>query len=328
MKFLALLIALGLFLYWPPVQWLQRDAWLQQLGRRLADTGWRAELQVGLIVLLPVLLLYGLQQLLADLALGLPALALAVLVLLYSFGRGDFAALLEQYRHHCQHSDMEGTRQFALDSFGRAGAARDLDNPEQLHRWVKERICYLGYQGRFAVVFYFVLLGPPAALAYRLLQLMAEQRVMAEQQLLAEQRHSEPVGALPGAPHDAADADSDSDGDGDAAAPGRDWLVGVLYWIDWLPSRLLLGSFALTGDWIGSRPQLMASMRDTRTAIPETLAAGAHAALGLKPTVFSDNGAAAAQDEISAWEVGELQGLFGRSTIAWVVVLALPTLLL
>ena len=83
-------------------------------------------------------------------------------------------------------------------------------------------------------------------------------------------------------------------------------------------------TFAVTGDWVGSREQLMASLRDSATATPEIIADGAHAALGLKTTVFSsDNGDISAFAEVSDWEIGELQGLLKRSAVAWVVFLAL-----
>ena len=49
----------------------------------------------------------------------------------------------------------------------------------------------------------------------------------------------------------------------------------------------------------------------------------AHAALGLKSTVFSDNGDIEAFAQISDWEVGQLHGLFARSAVAWLLVISL-----
>ncbi len=152
---------------------------------------------------------------------------------------------------------------------------------------MKQRICYLGYERWFAVIFYFAVLGAPLALAYRLLHLYSE--------------HCE--------------------------EEQRQKVQKVLYFVDWVPARFLVFAFALTGDWVGSREQVMASVQDTETEAGGVIADAAHAALGLKATVFSsDNGDTTAFAEISAWEIGELQSLLSRSAVAWVVTLSLLVL--
>ena len=55
---------------------------------------------------------------------------------------------------------------------------------------------------------------------------------------------------------------------------------------------------------------------------------GAHAALGLKTSVFSDNGDTEAFAEVSDWEIGQLQSLLRRSAVAWVLALALLVLVI
>jgi AmpE protein len=283
--FIALIIALGLLQYWGSAGPVHLDDWYRQLVEKVAASGLMAELQLGLAVLLPVLLVLWVQGLVNGWLFGLVSLGLTVLVLLYSFGRGDFESLVGRYREFCSKGDFESAYQFSLQELVDTKQEECPGSAEKLHRWVKQRISYLGFERWFGVIFYFALLGAAGALAYRLVHLYREYNQDAAQQNLLDR---------------------------------------VIYWLDWAPSRLLVFTFAVTGDWVGSREQLMASLRDSATATPEIIADGAHAALGLKTTVFSsDNGDISAFAEVSDWEIGELQGLLKRSAMAWVVFLAL-----
>lgn len=290
MKFLALVIALGLLQYWGSAGPVHRDDWFRDLVQKIAGSGLMAELQLAFSVLVPALLVFWLLGFFEGWLLGLVPLAISVVVLLYSFGRGDFEALVEQYREHCRAGDFEGALLFAQQNM-MVGFAKDCPaDPEHLHRWVKERICYLGFERWFGVMFYFVLFGAAGALAYRLLLLYRQEMDDPERQRM---------------------------------------LDTVQYWVDWLPARLLVFAFALTGDWVGSREQLSASLADTTSETGDVLADAAHASLGLKATVFSeDSRDVDAFAEVSDWEVGQLQSLLSRSAVAWVVVLALLVLLI
>lgn len=288
MKFLALIIAVGLLQYWGSAGPVHRDDWFKSLVDKVSGSGLMQELQLALAVLLPVAAIFWLQSFVAGWALGLVQLALTVVVLLYSFGRRDFETLVESYRSHCRVGDFEGAFLFAQQELVPGCDKECPSSAEELHRWVKERICYLGFERWFGVIFYFALFGAAGALGYRLLHLYREHR-------------------------------------GD---PTQERMVcQVLYWVDWVPARLLVLAFGLTGDWVGSREQLTASFQDMDSSTADVLADGAHAALGLKATVFSTNGDTDAIAEVSDWEVGQLQHLFSRSAMAWVVVIALAVLL-
>jgi len=289
-KFLALIIALVLLQYWGSAGPVHRDAWFRDVVGRFNSSGLGSSLGLALSVLVPSLLLLWLLDFVEGWALGLIPLGLSVLVLLYSFGRGDFEALVEQYREYCQHGDFEAAFLFAEQQLGADCTEPCPSGAEELHRWVKARICYLGFERWFGVMFYFLLLGAPGALAYRLLRLY---------------------------------------GDNCEEGAQLDTLRRVQYYVDWVPARLLVFAFAVTGDWVGSREQLTTSLSDTKSSTGDMLADGAHAALGLKSTVFSsDNGDKEAFAEVSSWEISQLQSLLSRSAVAWVVVLALLVLLL
>jgi AmpE protein len=289
-SFIALIVALALLQHWGSAGPVHRDDWFHQWAGKMAGSGLMAELRLGFAVLLPVLLLSWVQSLVSGWAFGLVSLAVAVVVLLYSFGRGDFEHLVGRYRELCSKGDFEGAYQFSLQELADENEEACPGSPEHLHRWAKQRICYLGFERWFGVIFYFAFFGAPGALAYRLLQLYQQYNQDEAQQSL---------------------------------------LAKVMYYADWAPSRALVFTFAVTGDWVGSREQVMESLRDSKTATGEIIADGAHAALGLKATVFSsDNGDSTAFAEVSDWELGQLQGLLKRSAVAWVVFLALLVLIL
>lgn len=287
MTFLALIISLALLQHWGSAGPLHQDDWFAELRRILAGSGLGADLQLLSAVVLPALLLFWLQSLIQGWLFGLVGLAMLVVVLLYSFGRKEFEGLVNRYRESIAQGDFEAAYLFAREELLASPDEECPSSPEQLHRWVKQRICYLGYERWFAVIFYFAVLGAPLALAYRLLHLYSE--------------HCE--------------------------EEQRQKVQKVLYFVDWVPARFLVFAFALTGDWVGSREQVMASVQDTETEAGGVIADAAHAALGLKATVFSsDNGDTTAFAEISAWEIGELQSLLSRSAVAWVVTLSLLVL--
>jgi AmpE protein len=286
--FLALIIALALLQYWGSASPVHTDDWFHELVKKLSGFGLSATMRFGLAVLLPALLVLWLQTLVVGMLFGAISLALMVFVLLYSFGRGDFDALVGQYREYCQRGDFEAAYLFVREEIPGETGKECPSGPEHLHRWMKERICYMGFERWFGVIFYFAILGPAGALAYRLLQLYGD---------LNEE--SEP-----------------------AAMVSR-----VRYFVDWVPARLLVFAFAVTGDWVGSREQVMTSLQDTTTANSEVIADAAHAALGLKATVFSDsNRDTDAFAEVGDWEITQLQSLLRRSAVAWVVVLSLLVL--
>ena len=148
---------------------------------------------------------------------------------------------------------------------------------------VQRALLYEGLQRWFSVLFYFVLLGPAAALAYRLLQLCRDS--------------FEPELA------------------------GR-WL----FLLDWIPARLLAATFALTGDFIGSREQLLSGLQDTAADAGKLLYTVAAAALGSE--VASPSEEDAVFGPVAEAQNRELDALLSRSAVCWIVAMALVVLLL
>ena len=283
MTFLALVIALVLLQVWGSAERVQRDGWFHSWRGQVASMGVLPAIKLALAVLLPVVLLEIVLDTLDPVLFGLLWIAAAVVLLLYSLGRGDFEALAERYRAQCRSGDFEGAWLTARAEPGWVTAADQPASAEEVHAVVERGFLYEGYQRWFPAIFYFIVLGPAWAVAYRLLQLC--------------RRHLEP-----------------------------DLIERCLFFADWIPARLLAAAFAITGDFVGSRDELLRGLRDTSRNAGDLLLEVATAALetGAPP---------AARDgehfgESAARQSEALSGLLSRSAICWLVVIALGVVLL
>jgi AmpE protein len=210
MEFLVILLTWALVRSAGVPSGLQRDDWL--LAWRARTNGLFAslapEVRLGLQIGLPCLLIALLELVFGSRLAGLPLFALELVVLIYSLGRGDFQAQLGRYLSSWQRGDLEAAYQEAISAVGIDGS-QAITSAGSLHNQMRRSVLYLAFERWFAVVFWFYFLGPWAALAYRLVHLLAASGTDAERQLL------------------------------------KGWLV----WIEWLPARLLGLAFALTGNF-------------------------------------------------------------------------------
>jgi AmpE protein len=209
MSFLVLLLALWIEKFSALRHRVQRDGgWIRELNKletsaRLAKQPW---LVLTILVLLPVALLALLLLVLEPVAYGLLALPVHLLVVIYSLGRGDLLGGLGPFRDAWRREDLQAAAHVAK---------RDLnicaDSGEQLLERVQGHLLWQAYQSFFAVIFWYFVLGPVAALAYRLLALAQEHgQNPALVERAAQLRHA----------------------------------------FDWLPVRLLAASLALVGNFV------------------------------------------------------------------------------
>ncbi|WP_268798065.1 regulatory signaling modulator protein AmpE [Pseudomonas huanghezhanensis] len=209
MSFLVLLLAVWIEKFSALRQRVQRDGpWLRQLGRLESNprTARRPWMILAGMVLLPVLVLALVLLVLGSVAYGWLALPIHLLVLIYSLGRGDVKADLGPFRDACRRGDQEAAVLVAERDLG-----VEADNSEQLLQGVQSYLLWQIYQSFFAVIFWYFLLGPVAALSYRLLALAAEHgKTPALMERAAQLRHA----------------------------------------FDWIPVRLLAASFALVGNFV------------------------------------------------------------------------------
>lgn len=209
MSFLVLLLAVWIEKFSALRQRIQRDGgWLGELNKLEARPRWvnRPWLVLVVTVLLPVSLLALLLWVLEPVAYGLLALPIHLIVVIYSLGRGDLLADLGPFRDAWRREDLQAATHVAKRDLN-----IDADNGEQLLGRVQGHLLWQAYQSFFAVIFWYFLLGPVAALSYRLLALAAEHSLnpgVAER--AAQLRHA----------------------------------------FDWVPVRLLAASFALVGNFV------------------------------------------------------------------------------
>ncbi len=210
---------------------VQQDGpWLRLL-RRLEgrpDIPSRPWLGLLLLVLLPVLLLGLLLMALEPLAYGWVSLPLHVLVLLYSLGRGQGKREFGAFRDAWRRGDDEAAALVAMRDLGLSAP----DAPSLL-RAVEAQLLWRSHQGFFAVIFWYVLLGPMAALAYRLLA------------LTIEHAGSEAV---------------------------RERAGQLRHAFDWLPVRVLLASFGLVGNFVAVNRALLNDLLHWDIPAPQLLA--------------------------------------------------------
>nr|WP_276583348.1 regulatory signaling modulator protein AmpE [Pseudomonas sp. RIT-PI-S] len=188
---------------------IQQDGWfIRELRAREAHLGssGRAWLLLGVLVGLPVALVAVLLWALAGIAYGWLALPVHLLVLIYSLGRGEPKAATGPLRDAWRRGDAQAALHVAERDLG-VSAETPTGLAEQAQAW----LLWQAFQSFFAVVFWYSLLGPALALAYRLLALIAE--------------HSE--------------------------NPALRERAGLLsHTLDWLPARVLGASFALVGNFV------------------------------------------------------------------------------
>jgi AmpE protein len=181
--------------------WLQ--GWLDWLQRRLGEHAiWQGRYGVVLVVLPWLLLVVLLQWLLRGQWYGLPALLFGVLVLAWTWGPRDLDRDVEAV---LEADDADERRQTIAQLHMTGGS--DTQS-------LAEAVVINGLRRWFAVLFWFLLLGPFGALLYRLLALLAEGPLL--------QR-------LPAA----------------SAAAGK-WLLTML---EWPVAQLMTLSMALVGNF-------------------------------------------------------------------------------
>jgi len=225
MNLIALLIGLVVerlasqLFHWRRMRWLDR---IIDLGFRQAQriATWPAMIPVVLLaalLVLPVyLVIFGLGGTLA----GFTYLILAIVVLFFSLGPRDIGEEVGEYCKALESEDEE-----AIQIAAKAIVEGDVptDARERIQR-VEESVCVQANNRLFAVVFWFVLLGPLAAWTYRVTDLIRRRSVFS----VARQSETDGV---------------------DNMAAVRDAAVMLHGWLAWIPARLTSVGYAAAGHF-------------------------------------------------------------------------------
>lgn len=295
MSFLTVLIGLLLNHYWLRDRKLPIDGWFAEwlnwllvhshrLPERLHD--WYGTLPLIAIVvpLLPLALVLWLAE---GLLFGLLTLGIHVIVLLYCFTRVNQQALIDQYLELWRAGDYEAAylhvNQYVPDVF-----SRNLEDYAAMHSQFVAYIQETAFRHLFAVLFWYILLGPMAALAYwLLLALIRSDRLLMD--------------------------------------PDASGLAGnTLVLLEWLPARLLAMSYALAGDFVAAFRSLRAHGRGCMDKADNLvlLADCAAAAVGITKDASGDTDAS----ERAVTGLESLRDLLLRAQVVWVIALALTIL--
>lgn len=265
MTYLAFLFATGLYAGLGPGGPLHRDNWYLALRRRVDAI--EPDFWVGFVLLIIVpcaalALFYGLVQSIFG---GAAMLLIGTASLFFAFGRADYNALLERFLSRSRAGDNEGAA-LLLDE---VGADTEADDTEAFGRIAAKTFAYEGYQRWFAPVFYFFLLGPFWAVAYRLIQMSSDDQKV-------------PVGSL-------------------------------RHLVDWLPSRLLVLTFAVVGDLQRGVQYTLNNALDPQLETDEILLQGLE--IAAEPSVAPDE------------RVERVRDLTRRAWVLWIIVASLVAIL-
>ena len=221
MNLIALLIGLVVerlasqLFHWRRMRWLDRiiDFGFQQ-ATRLAS--WPAIIPVIILAAILVLPVYAVIWLLGGTLAGFTYLVLAIVVLFFSLGPRDIGEEVVEYCKALEADDEEQVHHAA-----KAIVEDDVPtDPVERTACVEAAVCVQANNRLFAVVFWFVVLGPLAAWAYRVTDLVRRRAVF-------------------NAARDAETAGS--------SARIRDAAEMLHGWLAWIPARLTAVGYAAAG---------------------------------------------------------------------------------
>lgn len=199
------------------LRWLERiiDAGFRQ-AERLAN--WPAMIPVILIIILLLLPVAAVVFALGDAFGGFPYVIVAIIVLFFSFGPQDITEDVDEYCKAVEDGDAERIRQTA-----KAIIESEVpeDDRERIHR-VEEGVCVRANNRLFAIIFWFILLGPLGAWAYRSTDLVRRRAVFCADR--EEQRDS-------------------------STEHIRDAAIQLHGWLAWIPARLTAIGYATAGHF-------------------------------------------------------------------------------
>ena len=226
MTLIALLIGLIIerlatqIFHWRRMRWLDRiiDKGFALTGRIPQLPAVVSVITIAVALVLPVA---AVTVVLVDRLFGFPHLVLAVVVLFFSLGPNDIGEDVTEYCSALEDGDDE-----RIDQTARALVEDQLpdDSLERIH-CVEEAVCIQANNRLFAVIFWFVLLGPLGPLgawAYRVTDLVRRRAVF--------------------------QAGRD-EGDEAGLAALRDAAVALHGWLAWIPARLTAIGYAVAGHF-------------------------------------------------------------------------------
>ena len=236
MNLIALLIGLVIerlatqLFHWRRMRWLDRiiDFGFKQ-AEKLAN--WPAIIPVVILAFMLALPVLGIIWFLGGTLAGFTYLVLAIVVLFFSLGPSDIG---EEVGEYCRALGTDDDEQ--IHNAAKAIVEDDVpDDPFERTSCVEAAVCVQANNRLFAVVFWFVVLGPPAAWAYRVTDLIRRRAVFN------------------------AARDTGDDGQSERIRDAAEMLHG---WFAWVPARLTAVGYATAGHMDDALAALRAPSED------------------------------------------------------------------
>jgi AmpE protein len=322
MEFLTILITLALLQLWGSGGPIQRDEWLQSVIESVVTWTDSSGLRLFAIIIGPCILLLLFLWLVDTMLFGLFSFIVYLGVLLYSLGRGEFNETIQRYLNAWGSGNFAEAKKYALNlgetlksesefepgadiyvspnvSASADAGSTSSDHVEQskgddsrlhgesyqsVHECVRTAILYEGFERWFAVIFWFLALGPIGALAYRLSQNCARSEILCEED--------------------------------------SQLALRVVHYLDWIPARLLALAFALTGNFVSSFEFYWQSLWEDNS-VADVIEKSALAAITFTTGKKEDTDDEESFRISGRQEISALQALLSRSAVCWVAIIAL-----
>ncbi len=250
MNLIALLIGIAIerlatqLFHWRRLRWMDR---LIDMGfrasRRVSD--WPALLPIvalAVLLALPVLIV---TLSLGDTLLGFPYLALAIVVLFFSLGPKDIG---EDVNEYCEALEAEEPERIRETATALVEGDVPADRLERIH-CVEAAVCVQANNRLFAVIFWFILMGPLGAWAYRVTDLIRRRAVFNDSR--ASEEEAAELGRL------------------------REASTRLHGWLAWIPARLTAIGYAVAGHF----DDALAAWRESPDDPPESTSEASEALL-------------------------------------------------
>lgn len=272
------MIFLPTLLSWLAIQYqfslkeLQRDQWLwlwsNWVGKKATPLlGPQATILITLV--LPAIFLAAVLAMLDGWFFGLIGWLVTLFVVLYSLGRDDYCAACKEVVESLHNHDL--------------ALADSVIKPDDYPQ-VRERLAYCAYGSWFPVIFWFLILGAPGALFYRMLSIFAQS-------------------VAPIVSHKSVSESSD-ESDTWAQSLFHQDANPLLGWFDWLPVRLWALACALAGSFSSGFAIIRRSLLTIETTadfLDSVVVASAEKKESAQSTDYIDDWQTVAADNIDSY---------------------------
>ena len=270
MSFIVLLILIAIEKLSRGRHYLQKDSfYLQKLHSYDQQTTPNATSAFLKLTLLPTLIIAIMLFLLHNIFHGLLLFFIDIAIMLYALGRGDVLQRFGSFRDAWRRNDEDGLKIASIRDLSLS--EKEIENPKELLFQAQNKLLWQSYEGFFAVIFWYMLLGPLIPLFYRLTSIIEE----------TSNNHSL-----------------------------KKTASNVRYYLDWLPSRCLIYSFCVVGQFTQCFDVLIKDLFNKKMPAQELIHKAGIAAI--------DN---YDEQEISSLDI--LWSLLIRSAILWYALYAI-----